>query len=331
MRNAGFILSFLLVFLISSNANSQDLFYSGVMHALNRDQEAQLEDAIKILQKASGNENNANAIEGKYAKLEKKSNKKDWNKKTWEAKQQRILAEENYQIAYRKILNVYSDIIMHSIYATNDDKSEALSLNEAALSEFKDAEAKLNKFKNISKEELKINSYDEMKNDLFEIHYLQVNGIRSQISTMQKFMNKNMVVQNTEDELALEKSEKNTTIASNNDDLNDNIRDENVNKVNNKIYTQNDRDANINRGLVFKVQIAASKVDLSDWFIKAKAPDAKNIEVLYLGDWNKYMVGEFDSYQEASKHRDLLRETAPDSFIVVFKSGTQIPVTDAMK
>ncbi|RLD62096.1 MAG: hypothetical protein DRI95_13455 [Bacteroidetes bacterium] len=313
MRKATFISSFLLVVLITSNVNSQDLFYPGIMHALNSEQDAQLDDAVKLLKKASGNENNANAIDRKYARFEKKSNKKDWNKKTWEAKQQRILAEMNYQKAYRMIFDLYSEILTNGTYATTYDKTEAISLNDDASKKFEEADTYLAPFVDNSKEQLEVADYEGIKNNLNEIHSLHVNGINNQISALKIYIDSSVkTVKNEEDDIVLEDAQ----------------NEESYTRTNSRNV---DVRENINQGLVFKVQIAASKVDLSEWVISAKAPNAEEIETLYIDNWNKYMVGEFNSYQEAARYRDLLRSTSPDAFIVVFKSGNQIQVTNAMK
>ena len=94
MRKAMLKLCFFIILLLSQKLVAQELFYSKIEPILTEEQKVQLDKAVKLLQKASGNENNADAIERKYEKFEKKSNKSDWNKKTWEAKQQRILAEK---------------------------------------------------------------------------------------------------------------------------------------------------------------------------------------------------------------------------------------------
>ncbi len=314
MRTAKLISSFLLVVLITSNVNSQDLFYPGIMHTLNSEQDTKLDDAVKLLQKASGNENNANAIDRKYARFEKKSNKKDWNKKTWEAKQQRILAEMNYQKAYRMIFDLYSEILTNGTYATTYDKTEAISLNDDASKKFEEADTYLAPFVNNSKEQLEVADYEGIKNNLNEIHHLHVNGINNQISALKIFINSRMkIIQKEEDDLVLQETDKDHEPYARTNTRNVDVVED------------------TNQGLVFKVQIAASKVDLSEWLINQKAPNAGKIETLYIDNWNKYMVGEFNSYQEAAKYKNSLRSTAPDAFIVVFKSGNQIQVTNAMK
>jgi len=102
-------------------------------------------------------------------------------------------------------------------------------------------------------------------------------------------------------------------------------RDENSNIIGRKSNN------NTKEQLIFRVQIAASKVKLAEWFVKSKAPGANQIKMIHTGDWYKYMVGEFTSYNEAAQYRDKLYSTAPDAFIVVFKNGKQIQVTNKMK
>lgn len=386
MKKAVLLLFFLLVVLLTHSLNSQDLFYPEIEPILTGEQKVQLEKAVKILKKASGNENNANSIDRKYARLAQKGNKTDWEKKTWEAKQQRILAESNYQRAHKIIFDLYSEIITNALYATTDDETEALSLNDVAYSKFEEADAKLAQFRDISKEQLELTDYEGIKNNLTEIHNLQVYGIRDQISALEIFINKGVKFQkDKEDELAWEQAQKENTIASYHKYLDSHPRGKNMSKANNKIralernvtytkrnnnknkrqkniqeqnnennnvvlkenedidknnnvrYNENKKEVNYNRntnvdkGIIFKVQIAASEVFLTDWFISVKAQNAKEIETVYIDSWIKYLVGEFNSYYEAAKYRDILRSTAPDAFIVVFKDGNQIQITNSMK
>ncbi len=372
MKRTVLLLSFLIMVLISSELNAQDLFYPEIESILTIEQKAQLDKAVKLLQKASGNENNAKAIDRKYAKFAHRNNKTDWEKKTWEAKQQRILAEKNYQSAYRMIFDLYSEIITNASYASTDDETKALSLNDDAYTKFEEADAKLSKFNNLAKEQLKQKEYKGIRTDLAKVHDLEVNGIRNQISALEIFVNKGVAIQqDDEDNIAWEQALKENTISSYHNYLDNHPKGKQMYKANNKIRELESKGANENevvytnnndnqydnknndientnnksngkqvfnntdyknlKGLIFKVQIAASKTDLSEWFIKAKAPNVKKIETLYLNNWNKYLVGEFSTYREAAKYRDKLWSTAPDAFIVVFKDGNQIQVTNDMK
>lgn len=364
------LLVFLIVVLISHNSYSQDLFYPEIETILTEEQKIQLDKAKKILKKATGNENIAKSIDRKYAKLERKNNKTNWEKKTWEAKQQRILAERNFQKAYRMISELYSGIITNASYLASVDETRALSLNDEAYTKFEEADTKLISFSDISKEKLELTDYHGIKDNLTKIHNLQLKGIGNQISALEIFINKAVKTQNSEEaNLAWKFALKDNTIASYRKYLNSYPQGKNLNKAKNKItelvkiiqeqnnnnddivlkddanmyrnqnvgYHKNKRELSsnmnmsVNQGLIFKVQIAASKVILTNRVINAKAQNAKRIETLYINSWIKYMVGEFNSYHNAVKYRDLLQNTAPDAFIVVFKDGDQIEVTDAMK
>ena len=89
---------------------------------------------MKIFKSASGNTKSADAIETKYAKYQKK--KKKWEKKTWEAKKFQILAERNYEKAYKTISEVYSDLLSEASFYYDKDKREALALNSEAGEKF---------------------------------------------------------------------------------------------------------------------------------------------------------------------------------------------------
>ncbi|MEN8121233.1 MAG: hypothetical protein ABFS35_12840 [Bacteroidota bacterium] len=348
MKKIVFISSFLIVLLMSPHLASQDLFLPEIEPVLNVEQKVQFEKAVRLLQKASGNVNNAESIERKYSKRGNKGYKRRWEKKTWEAKQHRILAGKNYNSAYKMLSDLYSTLITSASYPSPADKTKALSLNDDASGNFEEANAKLAQIDDISKEQMKLTKYEDCKNNLKGINNLQIEAIRYQISAMEIFLNGGAIYSDeSEDNLAWEQAQEENIIDSYHKYLSDNPRGKHMFEANNKIrelekengYSDNDVVTTDNkdykntndRELVFKVQIAASKVTLTDWFISAKAPEEENVESVYIDNWNKYMVGSFSSYHEAAKYRDMLRSTAPDAFIVVFKDNIQIQVTKEMK
>ena len=138
--------------------------------------------------------------------------------------------------------------------------------------------------------------------------------------------------------------EENASYARNNNNINSRVK--NNNKQNNSydelVLSEEDpntnkravisnRDMSPHDSFVFKVQIAASEVILTDLFIDGKVPGERSVKKVRMDNWIKYFVGEFNSYQEAAKNRDKLQSTAPDAFIVVFSQGHQIELTDEMR
>ncbi len=364
----------------ASLLQAQDIFYPEVEPYLNANQKLELEKAVNILLKARGNENNANDIERKYSKLKTKGKEEAWRNKTWEAKEQRIMAEKNYKLAYKTISDVYASIITNAEYENNTYKTEALSLNDQGIKKLEDANEILSQYSEPSQEFLEQASNDEIDSTLHVSHILKLNGIRSQISALEIFIEKGKQAgMGNKEEVAWENAKKTNTISSYYEYLNNNPRGKHMSDANESItqleklsasneIAENDKNKNTKNGknndnknnpngvnnnttennntndpnnkvnsktikgnLKFKVQIAAAVQEISPWMLNAKAPGIKNIESYKVDGWIKYMVGAFNSYNEAASYRDELRSNAPDAFIVVFENGKQIQVTGDMK
>ena len=80
---------------------------------------------------------------------------------------------------------------------------------------------------------------------------------------------------------------------------------------------------------VFRVQIAASKKPLNIAILKRiyHADDIINTEVE--DGWYKYSVGKFDTYREAKKFK--INIGVSDAFIVVYRKGQKVEVSEALK
>jgi len=375
MKKAILIIGLLLINAASS-MQAQDIFYPEIEPFLSTPQKQELEKAVNILMKARGNENNANEIERRYAKLKAKGKEEAWRSKTWEAKEQRIMAEKNYKLAYNTIAGVYSEIIKKAEYENDTYKNEALSLNEQALEKLEDANLVLSQYSEPSKEYLEQLSNDEIDSAIYSSHLMKLGGIRLQISALEIFLEKGKQSgPKNKEELAWQNAKKTNTISSYYEYLNNNPRgkhmadankaiseiektsasndladtdnnknsrniknNENTNNPtennnnNNNNNNQNNKNNQTAKGnLKFKVQIAASIAEISEWMLNAKAPGIKNITTYKTDGWIKYLVGEFNTYDEAASYRNELRSNAPDAFIVVFENGKQIKVTDNMK
>jgi len=359
----------LIIIAFAEIVHSQDIFYPDIEPYLNASQKQELEKSVNILLKARGNENNARDIEGKYAKLKKRKNQEAWIAKTWEAKEQRILAEKNYKVAYKTIADVYSGIITKADYEGDSYKKEALSLNEQAFKNFDKANSVVSEYNETTKETLEKTDNEQIDSTLHNSHQLKLKGISLQIAALQIFIDKGkQALENKKEGLAWEKAKKTNTIdvyyeylnnnpggkhlpdaneaisllekqsaanevADNNSNKNSRNNKNNTNELNNsKNPNRNSNNKNNSLGnLTFKVQIAASKNEISTWMLNAKAPGVKNIENQQSEGWIKYFIGTFITYQEAAKYRDEIRSHTPDAFIVVFSNGNQIQVTEEMK
>jgi hypothetical protein len=87
------------------------------------------------------------------------------------------------------------------------------------------------------------------------------------------------------------------------------------------------------KGITFKVQISAtqrSSTKNNSWFISRYHINS-NVELTYHEGWKKYLIGEFDGYEEANNFRTVTQEKVSDAFIVAYQNGVRIPVAEAIK
>ena len=226
------ILIFVIILSPLSIVNSQEIIYPEIEKELNEEQRTQFDNAIKFLQKASGNENTADAIDYKYRK---KRNSPKWELKTWEAKEQRIIAERNYQQAYAMISAVYTELINNSEYETIQDKTKAHSLNTEAEEQFKAAGEILSKFQDLSKISMANTNYEMLQTELKKSHELKITGIQDQITALKINREKVDLRIDEQDLAAWEKAISENTVASYHEYLNNNPRGKYASKANKRI------------------------------------------------------------------------------------------------
>jgi len=80
--------------------------------------------------------------------------------------------------------------------------------------------------------------------------------------------------------------------------------------------------------LIYKIQIAASKTPLSISQLRKLYYADDIINTAVEGGWYKYSVGVFETYQEAKRFK--LNIGVSDSFVVAYKKGVKIKVSEAL-
>jgi len=81
--------------------------------------------------------------------------------------------------------------------------------------------------------------------------------------------------------------------------------------------------------LIFRVQIAASKKPLKIEKLKSIYYADDIINTIIEDGWYKYSVGLFETYHEAKKFKTNIGVS--DAFVVVYKRGKKIEVSEALK
>ncbi len=100
----------------------------------------------------------------------------------------------------------------------------------------------------------------------------------------------------------------------------------------NNVRTENPKfeTTQIYKGVVFKVQIAASKQKLE--LIPQNFNGLKDISMVKVGKWYKYYAGHTSDYNKIKKIRDVARtKTYPKAFIVAYKNGKRVSLSDVLK
>jgi hypothetical protein len=87
-----------------------------------------------------------------------------------------------------------------------------------------------------------------------------------------------------------------------------------------------------NKDIFFKIQIAATRKSpvRNDHFFESKYHFGQHVDITENEGWRKYMLGNFDSFSSANDFSQRLREKIPDAFVVAYRNGERIPVTEAV-
>ena len=83
------------------------------------------------------------------------------------------------------------------------------------------------------------------------------------------------------------------------------------------------------KGLIFKVQIAASRNKLSDAYLKEIYNGNETIDVLTEDNWYKYSLGGFNKYDQALGLKNQIN--VDGAFIVAYQNGVKVPLYHAKK
>jgi len=230
-----------------------------------------------------------------YDSLSSKYEKK-MSKLEQEIVDSRFKAEEKLEIAYLIESSVYVKIIpqLRKLYSENKDSMSIINLlGQKAFDLFFKADENLT---NINVENKIYNNYINLFEDL-------------------KFDTIRLVSENysqyAEDIIETKEELKTESIST---------------KQDNHI---NEKRTPVAEKIVFKVQIAADRVKLSNMKLHSIYSGDKAIIEFEKDDWFKYCVGEFDTFEQANRYR--LECGVRDAFVIAFKNNLWINVLTAKK
>ncbi|MBN1414020.1 MAG: hypothetical protein JW973_02875 [Bacteroidales bacterium] len=111
------------------------------------------------------------------------------------------------------------------------------------------------------------------------------------------------------------------------------MRDPAINEPPEDIFATVDKESKVDsvlfKEIIFKVQIAAHTLPLSDEYLRTLYKGDLKIDMIFEDDWFKYSIGRYLSYDEAEATR---REcNIKKAFVVAYQSGIHIPTQEAIK
>jgi hypothetical protein len=80
--------------------------------------------------------------------------------------------------------------------------------------------------------------------------------------------------------------------------------------------------------VVFRVQIAAHTVTLTDDYIRTFYTGKDSVIEINEGKWYKYQIGSFDNFREANKLR--ISSRVPRAFVVAYQDGKKLTIKEAL-
>lgn len=337
-----FITAIVFVF-ISASLFGQSLTYSPAEELLSEDQADRLEKAEKYISNGEKKISEAKVIEAKYAKKKKKKKKKDkpskYDKKIWEAKKYRILAEKDFLKAYQEATEVYSELINKAEFYEEDDIKEANSLNDNALSLIEEADDDMRSYNSMTGDKKALQNLSSSK---LSSVISSSNGKKKSAFDKQKEALDLVLAQgrkkedNERDERAWANAQSIHTIAAYQDYIDNFPSGKYVYKAKqmiDQLREEIERNKEPKSDYTFMIQIASSDVTLSNRELKNRYANTSEIKREYVDGLYKYRIDKsFITYEQAYDFAMSIKNKNPDLFIVAFsKEGVQIQITEQMK
>jgi hypothetical protein len=343
---------FTVVFLcIFGHAKTQDLLFEDIKSEMSAEQLDEIEKAERGLERISSYITKAEAIESEYSKFKnsnKKRHKKKYEKKTWEAKKFRTTAENLRQKSYATAVNVYSDLIESLDFYYEEDEEEALRLNQAAQNEISNAEKILAKYDEAEsrRDYKKEVSHSSLLSNIANAQQAQEEALNNQFETLELYLaQKNKRDAEERDNAAWQRAKREHTISAYNRYIDNFPRGKYVNAAREEIAKleelariEAEKNKNPESLYTFKIQIAASRIPLSDEQIREYYDDPSKVSQEYTENYYKYRVGTFTDYASAHQFLETLMQSRSinypyeEPFIVAFdREDNQVEVTNEMK
>ncbi len=111
------------------------------------------------------------------------------------------------------------------------------------------------------------------------------------------------------------------------------LKDPNVHEPPKDIFATVDKEAVVDSSLlkevIFKVQIAAHTMPLSEEYLNLIYKDKIPIDMIYEENWYKYSIGRYKTFEEAEA--TLIETNIKKAFVVAYSEGKKMSTQDAIK
>jgi hypothetical protein len=276
-----------------------------------------LDKAISLLNQADATLQKANALYDKLTEVEKKERVSGNYQK---ALKTLIDASENYKEAHTIIYSVFknkADLFWKKMsrinhYAAGMDKAKYYEME--ALKKYNRALIRREQVSENDRFEFALN----IMNDAYQLEKLSIRDEGRAVQICHDYP----VEYNYgwEDDLPLEEIVKI-------------MRDPAVKEPPADIFATVDKnveiDSSLFKELIFKVQIAAHTLPLTEEYLRTLYKGGMKIDMIFEEDWYKYSIGRYLTYDEAEATR---REcNVKKAFVVAYQNGKHIPTQEAIK
>ncbi len=334
------LFTFLLLFGLSTQLKAQDGdLFSYMSEYLNSEDISQIDRAKSNVKKGDAMNKEINAEDRKINKFfRKKKKKKKAEKKSVEAKKLRIQQAVYYNSGYSIIFSTYMDKLSACSFYYPEDKSKVDLLVEEAKTKAEEAQKIITGYKRKkSKKDLKKNiKYEILKRELQSAISGYISAIENLIESYTIFIDQEEKRQAEEEEnRAWANAESDNTIQSyqaylnvyNNGKYSTEARSR-VRMLRSEMQERGLKDK-LEGKLVYRVQIAASRVPLKRSVIARYYRNTRQVKAMQYDDWYKYSVGEFSKYAEAKAF--VKKVKVKGAFVVAYVNNKKIDIKRAIR
>lgn len=332
-------------------AEAQELLFEPIKNELSEEQTDEIDKAQRALERMKNYIGRAENIEAEYAKFKnssKKRHQRKYERRTWEAKKFRIMAAQIEQRSYASAIKAYHNFLESADFYYSEDKNQAMQQSDEALGLSKDVERLLAGYDaDESRWNLKRNTaIQKLKSDISSAQSKSQTALDKQFESLRIYLKQDEKrTTDQRDDKAWQLAQTENTIEGYRSYLRNFSTGKYTEQARKKIAeleaeAQKEPEENTEPEPehTFRVQIAASRVPISDRGLKQYYDTPSEITNEYKDDYYKYRVGNFTSYREAYDFMENLKKgkryynKKEIPFIVAFdKNGNQIKITKEMK